>query len=187
MFFFNFFNENVWISIEILLKFVHNGSNNNITALFRVVASRGKRLSEPMINKLPTHICVTRPQWFKVHCMSERCRYGYNSPIWCSFLVSYLIYFNNQIFHWIKATCSTEFLRRRSGSVLVFPRLNKLWRAILILPLRIFVFLYNFCLMFGTKHLILCQGNSANYNFAKCVHDYWDILCATKKICYPWK
>ena len=59
------FNENVWISIEISLKFVRKGSINNIPALVQIMAWRrpgDKPLSEPMMVRLPTHICVTRPQ-----------------------------------------------------------------------------------------------------------------------------
>ena len=61
-----FFNENVWISITISLKFVRKGSNNNIPALVQIMAWRrsgDKQLSEPMMVSLPTHICVTRLQW----------------------------------------------------------------------------------------------------------------------------
>ena len=61
-----FFNENVWISIQISLKFVPKGPINNIPALVQIMAWRrsgDKPLSEPMMVSLPTHICVTRPQW----------------------------------------------------------------------------------------------------------------------------
>ena len=61
-----FFNENVWISIKISLKFVSKGSINNIPALVQIMAWRrsgDKPLSEPMMVSLPTHICVMRPQW----------------------------------------------------------------------------------------------------------------------------
>ena len=61
-------NENVWISIEISLKFVHKVSINNIPALVQIMAWRrpgDKPLSGPMMVILPTHICVTRPQWVK--------------------------------------------------------------------------------------------------------------------------
>ena len=63
-----FFNENVWISIKISLKFVPKGPINNIPALVQIMAWRrpgDKPLSEPMIVSLSTHICVTRPQWVK--------------------------------------------------------------------------------------------------------------------------
>ena len=63
-----FVNENVRILIEISLKFVPKGPINNIPALFQIMAWRrpgDKPLSEPMIVCLPTHICVTRPQWVK--------------------------------------------------------------------------------------------------------------------------
>ena len=63
-----FLNENVWIPIKISLKFVPKGLINNIPALVRIMAwcrPGDKPLSEPMMVRLPTHICVTRPQWFK--------------------------------------------------------------------------------------------------------------------------
>ena len=63
-----FLNENVWIPIEISLKFVPKGPINNIPALVWIMAWRRpgeKPLSEPMMVSLLTHICVTRPQWVK--------------------------------------------------------------------------------------------------------------------------
>ena len=54
----NFLNENAWISIKISLN----------PALIQIMAWRrpgDKPLSEPMMVKLPTHICVTRPEWVK--------------------------------------------------------------------------------------------------------------------------
>ena len=74
-----FLNENVWIPIEISLKFVPHGSINNIPGLVQIMAWRrpgDKPLSEPMIVSLLTHICVTRPQWVKrdprVKCINPR-------------------------------------------------------------------------------------------------------------------
>ena len=67
-----FLNENVRISIKISLKFVPEGPINNIPALVQIMAWRRsgyKPLSEPMMVSLPTHTCVTRPQWVKVHMM----------------------------------------------------------------------------------------------------------------------
>ena len=63
-----FLIENVWIPIEISLKFVPKSPTNNIPALVQLMAWRrpgDKPLSEPMIVRLPTQICVTRPQWVK--------------------------------------------------------------------------------------------------------------------------
>ena len=59
-------NENVLISIKIPLKCIPKGPINNIPALVQIMAWRrpgDKPLSEPMMVRLPTHICVTRPQW----------------------------------------------------------------------------------------------------------------------------
>ena len=60
-----FLNENVLISIKISLKFVPTGQINNIPALVWIMAWRrpgDKSLSEPKMENLLTHICVTRPQ-----------------------------------------------------------------------------------------------------------------------------
>ena len=72
-----FFNENVWISIKISLKFVPKGSINNIPALVQIMAWRrlgAKPLSEPMVACSPTHICVSRPQWVKCIILIRRSR-----------------------------------------------------------------------------------------------------------------
>ena len=63
-----FLNENVWISIKISLKVVPKGPITNIPALVQMMAWHrpgDKTLSEPIMVSLPTHICVTRPQWVK--------------------------------------------------------------------------------------------------------------------------
>ena len=61
-----FLNGNIWISIDISLKFVAKGRINNILALVQIMAWRrqgDKSLFEPMMVSLLTHICVARPQW----------------------------------------------------------------------------------------------------------------------------
>ena len=61
-----FFNENVWISPQISLKFVPRGPINNIPSLGKIMAWRrpgDKPLSDPMMVSVLTHIYVTRPQW----------------------------------------------------------------------------------------------------------------------------
>ena len=61
----HFFYENVWILIKISLKFVPKVPIDNIPALVQIMAWHwpgNKPLSEPMMFRLPTHICVTRPQ-----------------------------------------------------------------------------------------------------------------------------
>ena len=63
-----FLNENVWILLQISLKFVPKGPINNIPALVQIMAWRrpgDKPLSELRMESLRTHICVTRPQWVK--------------------------------------------------------------------------------------------------------------------------
>ena len=63
-----FLNENIWISIQISLDYMLRGQIKNIPALVQIMAWRrsgDKPLSEAMMVNLPTHICITRPQWVK--------------------------------------------------------------------------------------------------------------------------
>ena len=74
-----FLNENVWISLKISVKFVPKVQINNIPALVEIMAWRrsgDKPLSQPMVVSLPTHICVTPPQWVKAP------RSCHNNNIW---------------------------------------------------------------------------------------------------------
>ena len=69
-----FTNENVRILIEISLNFVPESPINKIPALVQIMAWRrpgDKPLSEPLMVCIPTHICVTRPQWVN-WCMLSR-------------------------------------------------------------------------------------------------------------------
>ena len=64
-----FLNENIRISIKNSLKFVPKGLINNSPALVLIMAWRrlgDKPLSEPMMVRSLTQICVTRPQWGKI-------------------------------------------------------------------------------------------------------------------------
>ena len=74
-----FLNENVWIIIEISLKFVPSGPINNIPALVQIMAwccPGNMPLSKPMVVSLLTHICVTQPQWVQAgHCNSLKIEY----------------------------------------------------------------------------------------------------------------
>ena len=63
-----FFNENIWIWIQVSLKFVPMSPINNIPALDlsldQIMAWHhlgDKPLSEPMLVRLPAHMCITRP------------------------------------------------------------------------------------------------------------------------------
>ena len=84
-----FVNENDWISLRIWLKFVPMVRINNIPSLVQIMAWRrpgDKPLSEPMMVRLLTHICVTRPQWVKA--VAVRCYRVLQDlfalyPIWC--------------------------------------------------------------------------------------------------------
>ena len=70
-----FLYENAWIFIDISLEFVPKVRINNIPALVQIMAWRrsgDKPLSDPMIVSLPTHICVTRPQWDNIWARHRR-------------------------------------------------------------------------------------------------------------------
>ena len=61
-----FLNGNVWISNKFSLNVVPTVTVNNIPSLFKIMAWRlvgAKPLSETMLVRLPTDICVTRPEW----------------------------------------------------------------------------------------------------------------------------
>ena len=80
-----FSNENEWHSIKISLTFVTNVPINNIPALVQIMAWRrpgDKPLSEPIMVVLPTHICVTRPQWVKLYTSDKLSFYWIPSYYW---------------------------------------------------------------------------------------------------------
>ena len=67
-----FLNENVRISLKISLKFDPKGPINNIPALVQIMVwclvgclVGAKPLSEPMMFRLPTHICIIQRKWVK--------------------------------------------------------------------------------------------------------------------------
>ena len=61
-----FMNVNVWILVKMSLKFVPKGPINIISSLVQIMAwgrPGEKPLSEPIMVRSLTHICVTWPQW----------------------------------------------------------------------------------------------------------------------------
>ena len=62
-------NENVSMANKISLKFVPKDLIDNIPALVQIMAWHrpdNNPLSEPMMFRLPMHICFTQPQWFNI-------------------------------------------------------------------------------------------------------------------------
>ena len=91
-----FLNGCVWILITISLKCIPCRIIN-IPALVQIMAwrrSREKPSSEPMVVRLPTHICVTRPKWLK---HPQRGLFGYDS-MWLS-LISHWSLSNTDSLH----------------------------------------------------------------------------------------
>ena len=100
-----FVNANVRISIKISLKLVPKGPIYNIPALVQIMAWRrpgDKPLFEPMIISLPTHICVTRPQWVNLsqillvhgHCWRNHVSISLASTDWGNGLLQAVIWNN---------------------------------------------------------------------------------------------
>ena len=103
-----FLNENIWISIKISLKFVLKGSINNIPSLVQIMAwcrTGDKPLSEPMIVRLLTHICVIRPQWantnLKYRIGHVLCVLSSHGPYSTHFLIS-RGHLRNVLFHLLR-------------------------------------------------------------------------------------
>ena len=76
-----FLQENVWISIKILQKFVPKGPINNIPALVKIMAWHWpghKPFSEPVVVGSLMHTCISRPQWVKCICIYICISFGLN-------------------------------------------------------------------------------------------------------------
>ena len=89
-----FLNENFRIWDKISLKFVPNGQINNVPSLVQIMVWRlpGKPLSEPMMVRSLTHICVTRPQWVNISFHSHQGCCSFNATCPCLKLQHYLWY-----------------------------------------------------------------------------------------------
>ena len=95
-----FLNEIIWISIKVSLKFVPRDPINNNPALVQIMAWRrpgDNPLSEPMVVRLTTHICVTRPQWVKLKSREDSFDHNirFNCPIVLSFTTVLFATFQN--------------------------------------------------------------------------------------------
>ena len=81
-----FMHNNAWISFWISLKFIPKARINNILTLVQIMApTRRQAIIWTNDVKLPTHMCVTRPQWveypcvdikmYMCHCLTRKCGY----------------------------------------------------------------------------------------------------------------
>ena len=79
-------HNNAWISFWISLKFIPKARINNILTLVQIMApTRRQAIIWTNDVKLPTHMCVTRPQWveypcvdikmYMCHCLTRKCGY----------------------------------------------------------------------------------------------------------------
>ena len=112
---FIFLNENVRISIKNSLKFVPIGPIDNIPEFVHIMVWRPpgeKPLSEPMMVRLPTHICVTRPQWVKYN-FSEK-RHARDAMLWVH-PSSYLDFNITLIYYWFPARYDNALLNIKEG------------------------------------------------------------------------
>ena len=89
-----FLNEHVRISIRFSLGFVPKSPINHNPALVQIMVWRRsghKSLSEPMMARLPTHICVTRPEWvnfFMVNTPGMQCIFYFYLCFQAHFVIS---------------------------------------------------------------------------------------------------
>ena len=92
-----FYNENVQSLITISWTFVPKSPINYIPALVQIMVWRrpgDKPLSEPIMVRLPTHICVTRPQWVN------------KLMLWCRVTHIGVIEMDHRRFGWWPVACS---------------------------------------------------------------------------------
>ena len=88
-----FLNAFSWMKIHQFrltsLKFVSEGRINNIPSLVQIMAWRrigDKPLSEPRMETLLTHICVTRPEWVNLLRPRQQGRHFPDDILKCIFL-----------------------------------------------------------------------------------------------------
>ena len=85
-----FLNENVWTRLSIPWS-IFNGPINNIPASVQIMGRRrpgAKALSELVMVRLLTHICITRSQWVNAlshHRQPQRCVRFFFLKIFCEF------------------------------------------------------------------------------------------------------
>ena len=113
-----FVNENVWIPIKILLKFVPKGPINNIPAMAQIMAWRrpgDKPLSETMMVSLPTHICVARPQWVNTMRVRQNGSHCADYIFKCTFSEKWIS--SEIVFQWVQLTIHLHWFRLWFGTV----------------------------------------------------------------------
>ena len=122
-----FLNENAWILIKISLKFVPYDLINNIPALIQVMVWHrpgGKPLSEPMMVRLPMHICLTQPQWVN----------GNNTGLYQSEMTPICCEFHHFLWYYVDITdpsgCHSGLIQRQCAGWLGLPAWNGLQRGV---------------------------------------------------------
>ena len=112
-----------WIWIKISLKYVSKGPINTIPVLGQIMAwcrPGDKPLCEPMMVRLPMHICVTRPQWgiVAIWCHQELT----SSHFWCAPELNYY---------------DKEKKRNQHNSVVTYHSLAGKWHKLLKFILKV--------------------------------------------------
>ena len=112
-----FVSENAWISIKISLKCVPKDPIHNIPVLVQIMAWRrpgDKPLSEPMVIRLPTQICVARPQWVILSSPEQNgCAFA-NGIFRCIFVngnFAFWVKFHWRLFRMIQLTITHHWFR----------------------------------------------------------------------------
>ena len=114
-----FLNENPWISFKISSKFVPKGPINNIPWLVQIMAwprPGRKPLSAPLVVRLLTHVCITRPKWVKgQNVLSFQLLPKFMAIHWC--WLSYQIWY-------LSSSISYDFINFFFWQTLVPPPIN---------------------------------------------------------------
>ena len=109
-------------TVKISLTFVPKVQINNISAMVQIKVSRrpgDKPLYEPMMVNLPTHICVTRPQWANIRVLRYFCVLVGRLEL-CPLIDENVI---NSV-HW---NVKTSYLTLWSALCLLMPQLRQVW------------------------------------------------------------
>ena len=112
----------MWISINISLKFFSKGPFNNIPALVQIMAWRrpgDKRLSEPMMVILLTHICFTLLQWVNMCFMISCHTNGWAFVINWRRLLPHVAITPQASFSYCNGYCGSNFKQQNSQQMVM--------------------------------------------------------------------
>ena len=124
-----FLNENVWVLLQISLRFVPKGPINNMLALVQIMACRlvimawrrpgDKPLSGPMMVRSLTHTCVPWPQWVNLQNgdTSSTGHICFSSSVPARAFLSVHKYFHDPLEYFASDRCQLDIELRRTHPI----------------------------------------------------------------------